>query len=272
MNLDSITRPSNLPVEPVAPVIQTVQRIHYYQNDQLGTPRELTNAEGEIAWSATYQAWGNTLKVHWAQESAAANERLQPTDLAANDPVHQPVRFQGQYFDAETGLHYNRFRYYDPDVGRFASQDPIGLSGGDNLYAYAPNPTGWVDTFGLTKTCKECDPCSKLAEALRSGPNGTTVSVETKAQAHDLLKEAFPDYQKVRGVGSQEPSGIRKKAKMDAFKMGGTYHKDYAIDPATGRVMGHSDSNQHGDCPHINIKRTDGKKVLINITGKKNVR
>jgi RHS repeat-associated protein len=64
--------------------------------------------------------------------------------------VHQPVRFQGQYFDAETGLHYNRFRYYDPDVGRFVSQDPIGLAGGDNLYAYAPNPSGWVDPFGLS--------------------------------------------------------------------------------------------------------------------------
>jgi RHS repeat-associated protein len=162
MNLDSITRPSSLPAEPVVPTSETIQRIHYYQNDQLGTPRELTNAEGEIAWSATYQAWGNTLKVQWAQDSAdtadtasktkvKAKETLLPTDLAANDPVHQPVRFQGQYFDSETGLHYNRFRYYDPDVGRFVSQDPIGLAGGDNLYAYAPNPTGWVDPLGLVK-------------------------------------------------------------------------------------------------------------------------
>jgi RHS repeat-associated protein len=157
MNLDSITRPDNQPAEPVAPVSQTIQRIHYYQNDQLGTPRELTNAEGEIAWSATYQAWGNTLKVQWAQDGSdtasqtkvKAKETLQSTDLAANDPVNQPVRFQGQYFDSETGLHYNRFRYYDPDVGRFVSQDPIGLLGGDNLYSYARNPTGWVDPFGL---------------------------------------------------------------------------------------------------------------------------
>lgn len=88
--------------------------------------------------------------------------------------MHQPIRFQGQYFDAETGLHYNRFRYYDPDVGRFISQDPIGLAGGDNLYAYAPNPTGWVDPLGLARKkksaakpatqkckddCDEDDPC-----------------------------------------------------------------------------------------------------------------
>ncbi|WP_240326576.1 RHS repeat-associated core domain-containing protein, partial [Pseudomonas syringae] len=61
-------------------------------------------------------------------------------------------RFQGQYFDVETGLHYNTFRYYDPEIGRFITQDPIGLSGGDNLYQYAPNPNGWVDPWGLCKS------------------------------------------------------------------------------------------------------------------------
>ncbi|GAB0063566.1 hypothetical protein IBA8401_45980 [Pseudomonas syringae] len=66
--------------------------------------------------------------------------------------VEQNLRFQGQYFDVETGLHYNTFRYYDPEIGRFITQDPIGLSGGDNLYQYAPNPNGWVDPFGLCKS------------------------------------------------------------------------------------------------------------------------
>jgi len=56
------------------------------------------------------------------------------------EPVYQPLRYQGQYFDAETGLHYNRFYYYDPDVGRFSSHDPPGLAGGISLYLYAPNP------------------------------------------------------------------------------------------------------------------------------------
>ena len=64
--------------------------------------------------------------------------------------VNIPFRFQGQYYDEESGLHYNRFRYYDPEIGRFVSQDPIGLQGGMNLFEYAPNPTLWVDPLGLS--------------------------------------------------------------------------------------------------------------------------
>ncbi|WP_254891947.1 RHS repeat-associated core domain-containing protein, partial [Salmonella enterica] len=62
---------------------------------------------------------------------------------------HQPLRLPGQYFDDETGLHYNLFRYYAPECGRFVSQDPIGLNGGINLYQYAPNPLSWIDPWGL---------------------------------------------------------------------------------------------------------------------------
>jgi RHS repeat-associated protein len=65
------------------------------------------------------------------------------------EKVKNPLRFQGQYFDHETGLHYNRHRYYDPKIGRFLSKDPIGLMGGFNLYSYAPNPVTWVDPRGL---------------------------------------------------------------------------------------------------------------------------
>ncbi|WP_272692237.1 RHS repeat-associated core domain-containing protein, partial [Providencia sp. PROV064] len=71
----------------------------------------------------------------------------------------QNLRFQGQYFDKETGLHYNTFRYYAPDLGRFTQQDPIGLAGGLNLYQYAPNPLTWVDPWGLS--------CGRDAKTLR---------------------------------------------------------------------------------------------------------
>nr|WP_256658686.1 RHS repeat-associated core domain-containing protein [Pseudomonas sp. LP_7_YM] len=104
-------------------------KLYYFHTDQIGTPLEMTDTEGSIVWQATYKAWGEV-------------ETLTVSD------VEQNLRFQGQYFDDETGLHYNTFRYYDPGVGRFITQDPIGLLGGNNLYSYVPNPNTWVDPLG----------------------------------------------------------------------------------------------------------------------------
>lgn len=131
--------------------------ILYYHTDHLGTPRELTDSEGHITWAATYKAWGNTAKIEHPPRlvtSADGNTLTQHWEQQ-EDPIEQNLRFQGQYFDAETGLHYNRFRYYDPDCGRFISQDPIGLLGGVNNYQYAANPVGWVDPLGLCKCPKD---------------------------------------------------------------------------------------------------------------------
>jgi RHS repeat-associated protein len=111
--------------------------IAFYQCDHLGTPQELTDCEGKVAWSAQYKAWGQ------------AKEAI--SEAAYRAEIRNPIRFQGQYFDEETGLHYNRHRYYDPHAGRFISRDPIGLLGGLNLHQYAPNPTGWLDTLGLSR-------------------------------------------------------------------------------------------------------------------------
>ena len=109
----------------------------WYQCDHLGTPQELTDPTGQIAWSAQYKAWGEVKeqRSEWAQRQGLTN----------------PIRFQGQYHHHETGLHYNRYRYYDPRVGRFVSKDPISYAGGLNLYAYAPNPVEWIDPLGLWK-------------------------------------------------------------------------------------------------------------------------
>ena len=134
------------------------QGIQYYHTDHLGTPRELTDTAGNITWEATYQTWGNTLKVVYQPVEAEAETNTK-NELA---PAIQPLRFQGQYFDEETGLHYNRFRFFDPDIGRYISQDPIGINGGFNLYQYAASPAGWVDPLGLAKGkvgCEKCDAC-----------------------------------------------------------------------------------------------------------------
>ncbi|AKF52687.1 RHS repeat-associated core domain protein [Pseudomonas syringae pv. syringae HS191] len=108
-------------------------KVYYFHTDQIGTPLEMTDAEGQIVWQAKYRAWG-------AVEKLVVNE------------VEQNLRFQGQYFDVETGLHYNTFRYYDPEIGRFITQDPIGLSGGTNLYFHTFSPNNWIDPLGWCST------------------------------------------------------------------------------------------------------------------------
>lgn len=105
---------------------------------------------------------------------------------------------------------------------------------------------------------------------MQEGENGTVVTVRTKKEANILLKKAFPNAQKVRGIGSQDAKGIRKKHKMDQFKKNDgmeRYRKDYPIDSSTGRVYGHDDpkGTGHGKYPHINIKRSDGTMVRIDI-------
>jgi RHS repeat-associated protein len=117
--------------------------VFHYQLDHLGTPLALTRDNGATAWQVRYRAYGNV----WREEIAE---------------VATPLRFQGQYFDAETGLHYNRHRYYQPETGRFITPDPIGLAGGLNNYQYAPNPIGWVDPLGLTNIPGQCPPGPKI--------------------------------------------------------------------------------------------------------------
>lgn len=106
----------------------------YYHTDVNGAPEEMTDGGGNIVWEAGYQVWGNL------------------THEKETRPVQQNLRFQGQYLDRETGLHYNLYRFYDPDIGKFISGDPIGLKGGINLYQYAPNPIRWIDPLGLDYT------------------------------------------------------------------------------------------------------------------------
>lgn len=149
--------------------------IAYYQCDHLGTPQELTDEQGEIAWSAHYKAWGSAQEVI----SKAAQQA----------GIHNPLRFQGQYFDQETGLHYNRHRYYDPDSGRFLSKDPIGLAGGLNLYLYAPNPVGWVDPLGLSSA----NACPAIA--IKFSPKRVSLPASTVIKKIGGLQDSHHIYQ-----------------------------------------------------------------------------
>ena len=106
---------------------------YYYTSDHLGSPQMVTNTDGVVVWQGEYRPFG-------------------AIDLTLND-VANNIRFPGQYFDGETGLHYNWHRFYDPATGRYISADPIGLDGGINLYAYVGgDPVNAVDPKGLAVT------------------------------------------------------------------------------------------------------------------------
>ena len=122
--------------EPLAQVFHNNQDegqyLAYFHNDQVGIPREMTDIHGNLLWYGEYTAWGRLKK----------NERVYRN-------AHQPFRLQNQYYDEETGLHYNLMRYYEPEAGRFVNQDPIGLWGGDNLYSFGNQVLDFIDPLGL---------------------------------------------------------------------------------------------------------------------------
>lgn len=103
---------------------------YFFHTNHAGTPERISNASGKMVWSARYESFG---EAH--------------IEVAL---VENPLRFQGQYYDDETKLHHNRFRYYSPRIGRYLSVDPIGLLGGHNLYTYVGNdPVNRTDPLGL---------------------------------------------------------------------------------------------------------------------------
>ena len=107
--------------------------LYTYNNNYLGTPILMTDDTGTVVWEADYKPFGEAA-VNW------------------NSSVVNNFRFAGQYFDQETGFHYNWHRYFDPKTGRYLTPDPIGLAGGINLYAYASNnPINKIDPLGLAE-------------------------------------------------------------------------------------------------------------------------
>jgi len=109
--------------------------IFWYHTELNGLPDSVTDSNGDTIWRGASTAWGRSLR-----ESTPVNW-----------DTPQNLRFQGQYLDRETGLHYNTFRYYDPAAGCYTQMDPIGLLGGLNTYTYVVDPLVWVDPLGLCK-------------------------------------------------------------------------------------------------------------------------
>jgi RHS repeat-associated protein len=114
-----------------APQQEIDSRFFAIVTDLVGTPLELVDEHGDIAWCMRSTLWGKTA---WTTDSSA----------------YTPLRFPGQYYDPETSLHYNYFRHYDPETARYAAPDPLGLAPADNPVAYVHNPHTWTDSLGLS--------------------------------------------------------------------------------------------------------------------------
>ncbi|MCS0639350.1 DUF6531 domain-containing protein [Streptomyces sp. LP05-1] len=113
-----------------APQEEIDSRFFAIVTDLVGTPSELIDEQGDIAWRTRSTLWGTTA---WAADSTA----------------YTPLRFPGQYYDPETGLHYNYFRHYDPETARYLTPDPLGLAPAPNPATYVTNPLMWLDPHGL---------------------------------------------------------------------------------------------------------------------------
>ena len=127
------------------PVVTLTDNTHYIHFDHLGTPARVTDEEQSVVWTWDSAPFGDT----------------RPDEDPDGDSSRFVLnfRFPGQYFDAESGLHYNYFRNYDPETGRYLESDPIGLAGGMNPYSYVGgNPLSGIDPFGLATVGSWIDP------------------------------------------------------------------------------------------------------------------
>ena len=192
-----------------------LQKVRYYHNDLNGLPEQLTEADGTTVWKARYRVWGHTVE-----------EIREPYYIE-----EQNLRFQGQYLDRETGLHYNTFRFYDPEVGRFTTPDPIGLAGGLNRYQYAPNPAVWVDPLGLANNPISGTPLGEILErvSLRTGKTyqGQQIFKITGKMTVDTIKFKSGDYYYLDGMHKDHIETFSSKnSSKGVFNFDGTYNTE----------------------------------------------
>ncbi|MFD6432140.1 RHS repeat-associated core domain-containing protein [Streptomyces venezuelae] len=155
--------------------------------DLVGAPAELVDETGSVAWRARSTLWGSTA---WTDNATA----------------YTPLRFPGQYFDPETGLHYNNQRYYDPEAARYVSPDPLGLAAAPNPSAYVHNPHRWADPLGLAPECtvdgyrKQTD--HPLSRRIHIGEDGQ-VTITGKGSLYVNLSGDIRHTVEFRGEGGQ---------------------------------------------------------------------
>ena len=223
--------------EPLAQVFDNAkdgkQYLSYFHNDQIGIPREMTDINGNLLWYGEYAAWG----------------RLKKDERVYKD-AHQPFRLQNQYFDEETGLHYNLMRYYEPEAGRFVNQDPIGLLGGENLYQFAPNVQEWLDPFGLAKT---------PTRTLQNNWLNYVGSRHTNSDIHHGFPEEFAArFKKIADIDVNNPEYYYNLPKEKHTKKPGIHTNS----SRTGKNWNKTWAGILDQVEKMNLSKTEAKKFL----------
>jgi RHS repeat-associated protein len=165
----------------------------------------------------------------------------------------QNLRMQGQYLDRETGLHYNTFRYYDPDVGAFTTPDPIGLAGGVNLHQYAFNPITWIDPLGWMR-------CGLTGDEVGNATNLPKIHPRTAQwkQAVEKIRAGGKSNFRVSSKKDAESLLAASKGKMemkptyteDSYKKGYEHHPNES----------HTKNAPENNLPHVKWKDWEGGK------------
>ncbi|EAO0938306.1 RHS repeat protein [Salmonella enterica] len=159
--------------EQLEPEYTPQRKIHLYHCDQRGLPLALVTPDNTVAWRGEYDEWGNL----------SGEENPEHLELV--------IRLPGQQYDEESGLYYNRHRYYNPGQGRYITQDPIGLKGGWNLYQYPLNPVTGTDPLGLKVTFKGDEEQQKAMkeayESVRKTKHGQEMIEKMELSDHDYI-------------------------------------------------------------------------------------
>ncbi len=168
---------------------------YYFHNDHLGTPQVLTDEDQTVVWQGSYDPFGKV------DETVAL--------------VEQNLRFPGQYLDRESGLHYNYFRDYDPDTGRYVQSDPIGLGGGSNTYQYTnANPIDTYDPYGLYGI----DSVYESIYMLSGGWSPSQTTIDTIAGFGDGVSSALT-------FGQYSTANVRQRLDIDNVDECSSYYQ-----------------------------------------------
>ncbi|WP_197094770.1 RHS repeat-associated core domain-containing protein [Erwinia sorbitola] len=192
--------------------------MRYVHAEVNGMPQALSDREGNTVWRPLHTGLFGVIR---REES-----RLSPY------AARQNLRFAGQYYDEETGLHYNTLRYYDPGSGSFTQPDPIGLAGGINLYSYAPNPLTWIDPLGLANRPNNGIYKIFFEHTVNASNRYSSDAVQFKRANDALIKRLNTDAAFRRDMFNRHPelSNWMKNGSKSSSPAGFTWHHHEDLD------------------------------------------